>query len=176
MSIIKFLYRIVIKDINYSLLDLIYKMQVFDRKSRKSASNSFKHKIFSSLASYYRNKIYYKYHCDIHPSCKLGDNIGFRHPIGIVIGAGTEIKDNVTILQQTTFGSVRFDNMGFGMPYRQVIGKNCIIGAGAKILGDITIGNNCVIGANSVITKDIPDNCTVVGFNKIINNNENSKR
>ncbi|MDP0449542.1 serine acetyltransferase [Glaesserella parasuis] len=120
------------------------------------------------LVNYYRNKIYYKYHCDIHPLCILGNNLSFRHPIGIVIGSGTEIKDNVTILQHVTLGGAKFDEMGFGIPYKQIIGNNCIIGAGAKILGDLTIGDNCVIGANAVITKDIPDNCTVVGFNKIV--------
>ncbi|MDP0017013.1 DapH/DapD/GlmU-related protein [Glaesserella parasuis] len=66
------------------------------------------------------------------------------------------------------WGGAKFDEMGFGVPYKQIIGNNCIIGAGAKILGDLTIGDNCVIGANAVITKDIPDNCTVVGFNKIV--------
>lgn len=49
-----------------------------------------------------------------------------------------------------------------------MIGNNVYIGAGAKILGNITIGNNVKIGANTVVTKDIPDGVTVVGFNRIV--------
>lgn len=49
-----------------------------------------------------------------------------------------------------------------------MIGDNVFIGAGAKIIGDVLVGNNVTIGANAVITKNIPDNCTVVGFNNII--------
>lgn len=49
------------------------------------------------------------------------------------------------------------------------IGDNVLIGAGAKIIGDITIGNNVIIGANAVVTKNIPDNATVINSNQIIN-------
>ncbi|UUF09750.1 hypothetical protein J0J70_12450 [Turicibacter bilis] len=47
-----------------------------------------------------------------------------------------------------------------------MVGKNTIIGAGAKILGDVIIGENCTIGVNAVVTKDVPSNTTVVGYNK----------
>ena len=50
------------------------------------------------------------------------------------------------------------------------IGNNVYIGAGAKILGDIEIGDNVKIGANAVVTKNVPDNCTVVGSNRILKN------
>ena len=54
------------------------------------------------------------------------------------------------------------------IPCQQIVGENTIIGCGAKILGDVTIGKNCIIGANAVVTIDVPDNTTVVGFNKFI--------
>jgi serine O-acetyltransferase len=73
------------------------------------------------------------------------------------------IEEDCIIYQCVTIGtSFDCDNK---MP---TIKKGTTISTGAKIIGDITIGRNCIIGANAVVTKDIPDNCTVVGANKII--------
>lgn len=174
INFVKYFYRMVLGDVNGKLINLIRKMQHLQRKSEKYSHTYFRRKVYVFLVRNYRNRIYYKYNCDIHPQCKLGSNVSFRHPIGIVIGNGTEIKNNVVILQQVTFGSSHFDHMGYGLPYKQIIGDNCIIGGGAKILGNVTIGNNCIIGANAVVTKNVPNNCTVVGFNKIIYNNESN--
>lgn len=77
---------------------------------------------------------------------------------GIIISCFAKIGSNCTILQQVTIGQARLND-----PHAPVIGDNVYIGAGAKILGSITIGNNVNIGANSVVVSDIPDNCTVVG-------------
>lgn len=104
MGFIKSLYRMIIKDINRHLIFLIHRMQFFGRKSELCSRSTLQYNLFKFLVNYYRNKIYYKYHCDIHPLCILGNNLSFRHPIGIVIGSGTEIKDNVTILQHVTLG------------------------------------------------------------------------
>ena len=51
-----------------------------------------------------------------------------------------------------------------------------MIGTGAKILGECKISNGCIIGANAVVTKDIPENSTVVGLNKILNKNKNNQK
>lgn len=64
-----------------------------------------------------------------------------------------------------TIGVARFNKAENKAPR---IGNNVFIGAGAKVLGDISVGNNCRIGANAVVTKDVPDNSIVVGYNRII--------
>lgn len=76
---------------------------------------------------------------------------------GIVISDRAVVGKNVTILQQVTIGVKEF---GKGAP---IIGDGCLIGAGAKVIGDIKIGNNVKIGANAVVLCDVPDNATVVG-------------
>ncbi len=71
--------------------------------------------------------------------------------------------------QNVTFGALRFDETERrGIMCYQYVGENTIIGAGAKVLGDVKIGKNCVIGANAVVTKNVPDNTTVVGYNRHI--------
>lgn len=76
---------------------------------------------------------------------------------GIFISKDAEIGRDCTILQQVTIG-INFS--GGGVPPK--IGQKCLIGAGAKIIGDVRIGNNVRIGANAIVVEDIPDNCTVV--------------
>ncbi len=91
--------------------------------------------------------------CVIPPTTVLEDGVDMPHAVGIVIHQNSIIGKNTLIYQNVTIGS------GKGPK----IGADCIIGAGACVLGDITIGNNVKIGANAVILKSIPDNCTVVG-------------
>ena len=110
------------------------------------------------------------YGCNIYPSVKIGNNLYIPHFVGIVIGSTTEIGDNCTVFPGVVFGaaySPKSDNpKGRRHPK---CGNNCTFGANSSIIGNITIGNNVTIGAGAVITKDIPDNATVVGHNKIIN-------
>ena len=80
--------------------------------------------------------------------------------MGIVIGETSIIGDNVTIYHGVTLGGVSLEK-GKRHP---TIENNVIIGAGAKILGNITIGDNSKIGANSVILKDVPKNSVAVGI------------
>lgn len=89
------------------------------------------------------------------------DNIPiFPHGIyGIFISGGVKIGANCVIFQQVTIGSnTLIDSPGFGAP---IIGSNVYIGAGAKIIGNITIGNNVRIGANAVVVRSVLDNSTV---------------
>jgi serine O-acetyltransferase len=97
---------------------------------------------------------------DIHPAATIGENVFIDHGIGVVIGETTIIGNNVTIYQGVTLGGVSL-NPGKRHP---TIEDDCIIGAGAKILGNITIGKGSKIGANSVVVKDVPPYSTVVGI------------
>ena len=97
---------------------------------------------------------------DIHPGAEIGENVFIDHGIGVVIGETAIIKDNVTIYQGVTLGGVSL-NPGKRHP---TIEEDCIIGAGAKILGNITIGKGSKVGANSVVVKDVPPYSTVVGI------------
>ncbi|MBP7782155.1 MAG: serine O-acetyltransferase, partial [Burkholderiales bacterium] len=92
---------------------------------------------------------------EIHPAAQIGKNLFIDHGMGIVIGETTIIGENVTIFHQVTLG-------GLGIPSsanhkrHPTIGDNVILGAGAKILGNITIHSNAKIGPNSVVMKDVP--------------------
>ncbi|MFC1482987.1 serine O-acetyltransferase [Candidatus Margulisiibacteriota bacterium] len=96
---------------------------------------------------------------EIHPGAKLGKGFFIDHGCGIVIGETAEISENVLMYHQVTLGGTSREK-GKRHP---TIGNNVIIGAGAKILGNITIGDNCMIGAGTVITHSVPENCTVAG-------------
>ena len=96
---------------------------------------------------------------EIHPGAQIEKHLFMDHGMGIVIGETSIIGENVTIYHGVTLGGVSLDK-GKRHP---TIGNNVIIGAGAKVLGNITIGDNSKIGANSVILKDIPKDSVAVG-------------
>ena len=96
---------------------------------------------------------------EIHPGAKVGKGLFIDHGMGVVIGETTVIGNNVTLFQGVTLGGTGKEK-GKRHP---TIGDNVVIGAGAKVLGNIKIGNNVVVGANAVVIKDIPANSTVVG-------------
>lgn len=99
--------------------------------------------------------------------CPIGAGLIFPHTQGIVIGARA-IGDNATIFQGVTIGAKELD-VGYELDKRPNIGHNVILGAGAKILGKVTIGDGVHVGANSVVLKDVPDYCVVAGIpSKII--------
>ena len=97
---------------------------------------------------------------DIHPAAKIGRRVFIDHGIGVVIGETTEIGDDVLIYQQVTLGGVSLSH-GKRHP---TIEDGVVIGAGAKVLGNITIGKNAKIGANSVVVKNVPPESTAVGI------------
>lgn len=80
-----------------------------------------------------------------------------HHLNGIIVSPNAIIGKNCTIYQQVTIGQDENEKA-------PVIGDNCLIGAGAKLIGNIIIGDNVKIGANAVIIKDVPSDCTVVGI------------
>ncbi len=97
---------------------------------------------------------------DIHPAATIGRRVFIDHGIGVVIGETAEVGDDVTIYQQVTLGGVSLSH-GKRHP---TIKEGAVIGAGAKVLGNIVVGKNAKIGANSVVVKDVPDECTAVGI------------
>ncbi len=97
---------------------------------------------------------------DIHPAATIGKRVFIDHGVGVVIGETAVIEDDVLIYQQVTLGGVSLTH-GKRHP---TIKKGVVIGAGAKILGNITIGENSKIGANSVVIKDVPSDSTAVGI------------
>ena len=98
---------------------------------------------------------------EIHPAAKIGRRFFIDHGMGVVIGATTIIGDDVMIYHNVTLGAK--SNVGVtGKDKRHpTIGNNVVIGAGAKILGDINIGAGSKIAANSVVTRDIAPQSTV---------------
>lgn len=97
---------------------------------------------------------------DIHPGATIGRRVFIDHGVGVVIGETTIIGEDVLIYQQVTLGGVSTDK-GKRHP---TIEDGAVIGAGAKVLGNITIGANAKVGANSVVVKDVPTDCTAVGI------------
>jgi len=98
--------------------------------------------------------IYILFSCQIPPTTVLEKGVNIAHGLGIVIHQNTVVGKGTMIYQNVTIGS------GNGPQ----IGKDCIIGCGACVLGDIRIGNRVKIGANSVVLSDVPDDSTVVGI------------
>jgi len=96
---------------------------------------------------------------EIHPAAKIGGGFFIDHGFGVVIGETAEIGENVTLFQGVTLGGTGKES-GKRHP---TLGDNVVVGAGAKILGGITIGNDVYVGANAVVLKPVPDDCTVVG-------------
>lgn len=96
---------------------------------------------------------------DIHPAARIGNGVMLDHGSGIVIGETTVIDDNVSILQNVTLGGTGKEH-GDRHPK---IRTGVMIGAGAKILGNIEIGAMSKVAAGSVVLRDVPPHCTVAG-------------
>src|SRR5690242_4500689 len=97
---------------------------------------------------------------EIHPGATIGRRFFIDHGAGVVIGETSKIGDDVTLYHGVTLGGTSW-NKGKRHP---TLEDGVMCGAGAKILGPITIGCNSRVGANSVVTKDVPPEMTVVGI------------
>ena len=111
------------------------------------------------LALHLQSLVSEYYGVDIHPAARFGQGIHLDHATGIVAGETSQVGNDVSIFQGVTLGGTgkecgdRHPKVEFGV----------LIGAGAKILGNIRIGECAKIGANSVVLDDIPAHATVVG-------------
>jgi serine O-acetyltransferase len=96
---------------------------------------------------------------EIHPGAKIGSNFFIDHGMGVVIGETAEVGDCVTLYHGVTLGGVSMNKD----KRHPTLEDNVVVGAGAKILGAITIGANSRIGANAVVVKNVPPHSVVVG-------------
>jgi serine O-acetyltransferase len=96
---------------------------------------------------------------EIHPGATIGQRLFIDHGLGVVIGETAVVGDDVTLYQGVTLGGTGKER-GKRHP---TIENNVVIGAGAKVLGNITVGQNCRVGAGSVVLRSVPPDSTVVG-------------
>jgi serine O-acetyltransferase len=96
---------------------------------------------------------------EIHPAARLGRGLFIDHGMGVVIGETAEVGENVTLLQGVTLGGTSLKRE----KRHPTLGNNVVVGAGAAVIGAITIGEGTRIGAGSVVVRDVPPNSVVVG-------------
>ena len=96
---------------------------------------------------------------DIHPGAKIGRNFFIDHGF-TVIGETAEIGDDVMLYHQVTLGGATMEQV----KRHPTIGDNVMVGAGAKIIGPVTVGSGSSVGANAVVVKDVPEGSTAVGI------------
>lgn len=111
------------------------------------------------LAQYLQNRSSELFSVDVHPAATIGKGIMFDHATGIVVGETAVIEDNVSILQGVTLGGTGKE----GGDRHPKIRQGVMIGAGAKVLGNIEIGMGAKIGAGSVVLDAVPPHTTVAG-------------
>lgn len=109
---------------------------------------------------------------EIHPGATIGHRVFIDHGMGIVIGETAVIGDDCTLYHGVTLGGTSW-NKGKRHP---TLESGVVIGAGAKVLGPITIGKNAKIGSNAVVVKDVPENATAVGIPARILEEEKAKK
>ena len=111
------------------------------------------------FASFLQSRISDVFSVDIHPAAKIGKGLMLDHATNIVIGETAVIADTVSMLHDVTLGGTGKEQ---GVRHPKV-GRGVMIGAGAKILGNIRIGEGAIVGAGSVVLRDVPAHTTVVG-------------
>lgn len=97
---------------------------------------------------------------EIHPGARVGRRLVIDHGVGVVVGETAVIGDDCILFQGVTLGGTKFDPV----KRHPTLGSRVVIGAGAKVLGPITLGDDARIGANAVVTKDVPAGKTAVGI------------
>ena len=117
-----------------------------------------------SIALYFQSLGSEIFSVDIHPAAQIGSGILLDHATSVVVGETSIIHDNVSILHEVTLGGTGKDS-GDRHP---IVHSGVLIGAGAKILGRVTIGECAKIGAGSVVLNDVPAHKTVVGVPAVI--------
>lgn len=141
----------------YSIFNHTKQMKILMILGQKSLKLPFLGKFFS-LFFEYLIRIFFG--SDISCEAIIPRDIIFIHGHDIVIGANVIIGKQCKIFNGVTLGN---KDTEIGYNEHPIVGENCIISTGAKILGKITIGDNCIIGANAVVIKDVPSNSIAVG-------------
>lgn len=112
-----------------------------------------------TLALYLQNRTSEMFQVDIHPAAQIGSGIFIDHATGVVIGETAVVGDDVSMLHGVTLGGTGAQR-GDRHPK---IGKGVLLGAGAKVLGNIVIGDYAKIASGSVVLKPVPPHCTAAG-------------
>src|SRR6202008_3786848 len=97
---------------------------------------------------------------EIHPGASIGRRVFIDHGMGVVIGETAEIGDGSTLYHGVTLGGVKWEKA----KRHPTLGRNVIIGAGAKVLGPILVGDGAKVGSNAVVVRDVPAGATAVGI------------
>ena len=97
---------------------------------------------------------------EIHPAAVIGSGVFFDHAMGVVVGETAEIGEGCTIYQGVTLGGT---SLYKGAKRHPTLGRNVVVGAGAKVLGGFSVGDGAKIGSNAVVTKPVPAGATAVG-------------
>ena len=97
---------------------------------------------------------------EIHPAALIGERVFFDHAMGVVVGETAQIGDGCTIYQGVTLGGT---SLYKGVKRHPTLGKDVVVGAGAKVLGGFTVGDGARIGSNAVVVKPVPAGATAVG-------------
>ncbi len=98
---------------------------------------------------------------EIHPTAKIGERLFIDHGMGVVIGSTAEVGDDVTLYQGVTLGGTSLER---GVKRHPTLGNDVIVGAGAHVLGPITVGDGARIGANAVVLHDVYQGATMIGI------------
>ena len=121
------------------------------------------HKVWAegrhTMAHFLQSRVSELFQIDIHPAARIGKGIFLDHGTGIVIGETAVVADDVSMLHGVTLGGTGAQR-GDRHPK---IGKGVLLGAGAKVLGNITIGDHAKIASGSVVLKPVPPHCTAAG-------------
>jgi serine O-acetyltransferase len=126
-----------------------------------------------TLAAHLQNRISEAFGVDMHPAARIGSGILIDHGTSVVIGETAVVEDNVSLLHEVTLGGTGKESgdrhpkirrgvlIGAGA---KILGNIELIGAGAKILGNIEVGRGAKVGAGSVVLRDVPAHTTVAGI------------
>jgi serine O-acetyltransferase len=98
---------------------------------------------------------------EIHPTATVGERLFIDHGMGVVIGSTAVVGNDVTLYQGVTLGGTSLQR---GVKRHPTLGNNVIVGAGAHVLGPITVGDGARVGANAVVLHDVPQGATMVGI------------
>src|ERR1700749_1032962 len=122
-------------------------------------ANSLWHQGRETLALYLQSRMSELFQVDIHPATRIGRGVFIDHATGIVIGETAVIGDDVSMLQGVTLGGTGAERAD----RHPKVGKGVLLGAGAKVLGNIEIGDYAKIASGSVVLKPVPAGCTAAG-------------
>jgi serine O-acetyltransferase len=113
----------------------------------------------STLAFHFQSRMSELFQVDIHPAAEFGAGIFMDHATGIVIGETAKVGDDVSMLHGVTLGGTGAER---GDRHPKIM-KGVLLGAGAKVLGNVTIGEYAKVASGSVVLKDVPPGCTAAG-------------